>query len=310
MSTFSTITEYIALFDKDQQKILNTVYKIIKQKAPAESTETINYKMPTFRYNGNLIHFAMFKNHLGLYPGADAIEHFQTELKSYKTSKGAIQLPLNQPLPKKLIEDIVDYNVQKLKDKNGPNWHVHNSQWNDAEEFMQQLIVKTNLQKSFKWGTDVYTHNGKNVVAWGGFKNFFSLWFYNGVFLKDPCKVLVTASEGKTKALRQWRFTDVKDMDEKKILAYINESIKTIEDGLEIKPERTAATKPEGILKIWLDENKEINKKFLALTPGKQKEYMEYINDAKQDKTKHSRLEKIKPLILNNQGLNDKYKSK
>ncbi len=310
MRSFATIEEYIASFNEDGQKILSTVYKIIKDKVPAETTEIISYQMPTFRYNGNLIHFALYKKHLGLYPGVEAIEYFQTELKSYKTSKGAIQIPLDQPLPKQLIEKIIDFNIAKLKDKSGPNWHVHYKKWTDAEEFMQQLIVKTNLHKSFKWGTDVYTHNGKNVIAWGGFKNFFSLWFYNGVFLKDPYNVLVTASEGKTKALRQWRFTDVKDLNEKKILAYIKESVQTIDDGLELKIEKGTVKQPQGIFKIWLDENDLVKQHFMKLTPGKQKEYIEYIDEAKQEKTKHTRLEKIKGLILQNKGLNDKYKTK
>lgn len=310
MSSFSTINEYIAQFPKDQQKILEQLYKIIKEKAPAETTETISYQMPTFRYNGNLIHFALYKKHLGLYPGPEAIEFFEDELKSFKTSKGAIQIPLDQPLPKKIIEQLINFNVAKLKDKEGPNWHVHNDKWTDAEEFMQQLIVTTNLEKTYKWGTYVYAHKGKNVIAWGGFKNFFSLWFYNGVFLNDKYKVLISASEGKTKALRQWRFTDVKEMNEKKILEYIKESIQTIEKGLEIQPEKTLVKTPEGIFKAFLNENKTVEQAFEKLTKGKQKEYIEYINEAKQEKTKISRIEKIKPLILNGKGLNDRYRSK
>ena len=310
MSAFSTIPEYIATFDSDKQAYLNKVYKLIKRYVPTETTETISYKIPTFRYNGNLIHFALFKNHLGLYPGAETIEHFKDQLQGYKISKGTIQIPLDIEIPKTLIHDLIDYNVAKLKDKKGPNWHLFYDKWTDAEEFMQQLIVKTNLIKTFKWGTYVYTYNGKNVIGWGGFKDFFSLWFYNGVFLEDPEKVLISASEGKTKALRQWRFTNVKDMDEQKILAFINESIQTIKDGKEIKPAKPTVKKADGLLKTTLENDKTLKKAFDSLTPGKQKEYIEYISEAKQEKTKLSRLEKIKPLILDNKGLNDKYKTK
>lgn len=310
MSVFSTITAYIASFEPEKQKILKELYTIIKNQVPKETTETISYQMPTFRYNGNLIHFAMYKNHLGLYPGAETIESFKEDLKTFKTSKGAIQIPLDQPLPKNLIEKIVSLNIEKLQDKTGPNWHIHRDKWMDADSFMQQLIEKTNLQKTFKWGTNVYTHKNKNVIAWGGFKNFFSLWFYNGVFLKDSYKVLVAASQGKTKALRQWRFTDVNEMDEFKILEYITESIITIDEGLVLKSTKAVDKKPEGVFKIWLDENDEIKQRFEQLTPGRQREYITYIEEAKQDKTKYSRLEKIKPLILNNQGLNEKYKTK
>ena len=310
MSTFTNIDEYIAGFDGEAQKTLKDVRAIIKKAAPKESKETINYKMPTYRYNGNLIHFAMFKNHLGLYPGPEAIEHFAEALKPYKTSKGAIQIPLNQSLPEKLISDIVQFNAEHLKERTYPSWETKNERWNDCQELMNQIVLKnkTALKREIKWGSDVYTYQGKNVIGWGGFKDFFSLWFYNGVFLEDKEQVLVTASEGKTKSLRQWRFTDIKDMDEKKILAYIEESVQTIKDGKEIKPERSAPKQVEGFLKEELSKDIVFQEAFDKLTPGKKKEYIEYIEEAKQEKTKLSRVEKIKPMILEGKGLHDKYK--
>ena len=310
MNNFSNIVEYISGFTDDRKMLLMNLYSIIKNHVPKETVEKISYGMPTFYYNGNLIHFALYKNHLGIYPGSDAIEAFQDQLIGFKTSKGAIQIPLDRSLPEKLIADIIAYNVSKLKDKKAPNWSAYNNQWTDAEEFMQQLIVKTNLEKTIKWGTEVYTFNNKNVIGWGGFKYFFSLWFYNGVFLSDPEKVLVSASDGKTKSLRQWRFSKVDDMNEKKILAYINESIQTIKDGKEIKPDVFEEKKPEGIFKDFLDSNTDVKTAFEKLTKGKQKEYVVYIDEAKQEKTKITRLEKIKELILQNKGLNDKYKTK
>lgn len=310
MKNFSNIAEYISGFSDDRKMILEDLYKIIKKHVPKEAVEKISYGMPTFYYNGNLIHFALYKNHLGLYPGPDAIEVFQDQLTSFKTSKGAIQFPLDQKLPKKLIADIIDYNVSKLKDKKAQNWSAYNDKWTDAEEFMQQLIVKTNLDKTIKWDKEVYTFKNKNVIGWGGFKDFFSLWFFNGVFLSDPEKVLVSASDGKTKSMRQWRFTNVGDMNEKKILAYINESIQTIKDGKEIKADFFEEKKPEGIFKDFLESNTDVKNAFEKLTKGKQKEYVVYIDEAKQKKTKTARLEKIKELILQNKGLNDKYKTK
>jgi len=310
MTEFTNIDEYIEGFEGDKKKYLKEIRNIIKKSAPEEAKETINYRMPTFRYNGNLIHFAMFKNHLGLYPGVEAIEHFKDELKSYKTSKGAIQLPLNSELPKKLIIDIVNFNTDLLKERKYPSWENKNSKWDECQELMNQIIIKskTPLKKEIKWGADVYTFNGKNIIGWGGFKDFFSLWFYNGVFLEDKLNVLVTASEGKTKSLRQWRFTDVKKMNEKDILAYIEESVQTVKDGKEIKPAKSPPKEVIGFLKEHLDNNKEFNKSFYALTPGKQKEYIEYIDEAKQDKTKLIRIEKIIPLVLEGKGLHDKYK--
>lgn len=307
-TSFSSIDEYIQSFDKKTQQQLEELRGVIRDAAPRDAKETINYAMPTYRWHGNLIHFAKFKNHIGIYPGPAAIAALADKLSSFKTTKGAIQIPLDQKLPKELITEIVHFNTDQLKDKQGPVWDSHRDKWIDCEEFMNQLILQTELKKEFKWGTDIYTLNGKNVIGWAGFKNFFSLWFYNGVFLEDRDNVLVTASEGKTKALRQWRFKSVQEMDSQKILSYIDESIQTIIDGKEIKIERTPAQPPEGFLKEALEQDRVLKQAFDNLTPGKQKDYTAYINEAKQEKTKQTRMEKITPLILEGKGLHDKYK--
>ncbi|HAK28606.1 MULTISPECIES: DUF1801 domain-containing protein [Sphingobacterium] len=307
-TSIATIDEYINQFDGEKKEYLIKVRQLIAGLVPPDSDETISYQMPTFRYKGNIIHFAMNKNHLGLYPGPAAIEHFITELKNFKTTKGAIQIHLDQPIPTQLITDIVNFNIDKLKDKQGPNWYQSRGNWQEAEELMQQIIQQTSLKKEFKWGSYIYTHKGKNVIGWGGFKNFFSLWFYNGVFLTDRDKHLISASEGKTKALRQWRFEDVKDMNAEKIAAYIQESIQTINDRKELKPTKSPMKAPAGLLLEALQTDPTFAESFQALTPGKQKEYIEYIDEAKQEKTKQSRIEKIKPLVLAKKGLNDKYK--
>lgn len=307
-TSIATIDEYINQFNGEKKEYLIKVRQLIAGLVPPAADETISYQMPTFRYKGNIIHFAMNKNHLGLYPGPAAIEHFITELKNFKTTKGAIQIPLDQPIPTQIITDIVNFNIDKLKDKQGPNWYQSRGNWQEAEELMQEIIQQTSLKKEFKWGSYIYTHKGKNVIGWGGFKNFFSLWFYNGVFLTDRDKHLISASEGKTKALRQWRFEDVKDMSAEKIAAYIQESIQTINEGKELKPTKSPMKAPAGLLLEALQTDPTFAESFQALTPGKQKEYIEYIDEAKQEKTKQSRIEKIKPLVLAKKGLNDKYK--
>jgi len=188
-------------------------------------------------------------------------------------------------------------------------WHQYRDSWPEAAEIMQNIVSRfTELRKEFKWGTDIYTFQGKNVIGWGGFKNFFSIWFYNGVFLEDKEKVLISASEGKTKALRQWRFTDAVQMDEKKITAYVAEALQVAKDGKEIKPEKSVPLKPEGLLNEHLQADPTFLQAFERLTPGKQKEYIEYINEAKQEKTRLTRLEKIKPMVSEGKGLHDKYK--
>jgi uncharacterized protein YdhG (YjbR/CyaY superfamily) len=107
---FNTVDEYILLFPPEVQERLNKLRGTIKEAAP-EAEEKISWQMPTFVLFGNLVHFAAFKNHIGFYPSPSGIEVFQDELKAYKTSKGAVQFPLKQPLPYELVEKIVKYRV-------------------------------------------------------------------------------------------------------------------------------------------------------------------------------------------------------
>lgn len=106
------INEYIASFPENVQKLLDQVRSIIKKAAP-EATETISYAMPTFKLNGILVHFAAFQNHIGFYALPSGNEAFQKELSAYKTGKGSIQFPLNEPLPEALITKIVKFRVQE-----------------------------------------------------------------------------------------------------------------------------------------------------------------------------------------------------
>lgn len=109
---FQTIDEYIKTFPRDIQKILNEVKRTIKTAAP-EAEEAISYQIPTFKMNGNLVHFAAFKNHIGFYPGSKAIKDFQKDLAKYKSSKGAVQFPIDKPMPLSLIQKIVKHRVKE-----------------------------------------------------------------------------------------------------------------------------------------------------------------------------------------------------
>lgn len=308
MNKPSTVEAYIAQFDQHSQTLLHKLRNIVLKAVPEGTEEVISYNMPTYKYRGNLFHFALFKAHIGLYPGLGAIKALAEQLRDYKTSKGAIQLPLDAELPEKLIREIVAFNVNATKGDKKPDYSTYREDWKECEEFMQRLIVKTALHKERKWGIDVFTYEGKNVIAWAGFKNFFSIWFYNGVFLQDPYKVLITASEGKTKSLRQWRFTDVSQMDEGRILEYIHESIQTVRDGKIVQPEPAPKAEVDGLFKSALDQDPALKEAFAKLSPGKQRDYIGHIAEAKQEKTKKARLEKIIPLILQGQGLHDKYR--
>lgn len=112
MRTIETISDYIGQFPESTQLKLLEIYQIIKQNAPT-AIEKISYQMPTFYLNGNLVHFAAYKNHIGFYPTPSGIEKFQEKLSKYKNSKGAVQFKLNEEIPKDLIKEIVKYRVNE-----------------------------------------------------------------------------------------------------------------------------------------------------------------------------------------------------
>ncbi len=107
-TTYTTIDEYIALFEPEVQQKLQALRAVIKEAAP-NAQEKISWQMPTFTLYGNLVHFAAHKNHIGFYPGASGIETFLPKLTAYKTSKGAVQFPMEKPLPFELITEIVKF---------------------------------------------------------------------------------------------------------------------------------------------------------------------------------------------------------
>ena len=127
--------------------------------------------------------------------------------------------------------------------------------------------------------------------------------------MSDPENVLQNAQEGKTKAMRHWKFTSVDGLDKNLIREYIQEAIENQKRGLTVKPERKSSSIviPDLLKKALTDKNL-LLEKFEQLSPYKQREYCEYIDMAKQEKTKISRLEKILPMIEAGIGMNDKYR--
>ncbi|MNV48236.1 hypothetical protein D3C71_1401330 [compost metagenome] len=111
-----SIDEYIAGYPPDLQNLLQSVRQAIRDAAP-EAEEKISYRMPTFFFHGNLVHFAAFNRHIGFYPAPSGIEAFKQELSAYKSSKGAVQFPLDQPIPYELIRKITAYRVRENREK-------------------------------------------------------------------------------------------------------------------------------------------------------------------------------------------------
>ncbi|AUP80733.1 YdeI/OmpD-associated family protein [Flavivirga eckloniae] len=185
-----------------------------------------------------------------------------------------------------------------------------NAHYSEALNLLRDIINTTECVETIKWSAPVYTINNKNILGLGAFKNHFGIWFFNGVFLKDEHNLLLNAQENKTKALRQMRFESINEIDKNIVLSYVKEAIENQKLGKETKPDRS---KKEMVipkeLKDLFAKNKDLKNSFELLTPYKQREYCEYINSAKREATRHTRLEKITPMILQNIGLNDKYKN-
>ena len=111
---FRTIDEYIGIFPRDVQSILEKIRQTIQQEA-AGAVEAISYQIPTFKLNGKaLVHFAAFKNHIGFYPTPSGIEAFKKELSKYKGAKGSVQFPLDKPIPYDLLKRIVAFRVKEM----------------------------------------------------------------------------------------------------------------------------------------------------------------------------------------------------
>lgn len=111
-TSIATVDEFIGNYPEDVRVILEKIRQTIHKAAPG-AKEKISYGIPTFTLNSNLVHFSAYKHHVGFYPGAEAIQVFKDDLKAYKTSKGTIQFPLDQPIPYDLIKKITLFRTRQ-----------------------------------------------------------------------------------------------------------------------------------------------------------------------------------------------------
>ncbi|MFC7357555.1 YdeI family protein [Jejudonia soesokkakensis] len=183
------------------------------------------------------------------------------------------------------------------------------SKWTEKMSQIREVLQQTELIEAIKWGAPAYLIGTKIVLGIAGFKNHMGLWFHQGVFLKDAENKLMNAQEDKTKALRQWRFEEDDTIEPKLLLNYVNEAIANAKAGKELKPVKAKVAKKSEVLESAFKKDASLHSAFKNLSPGKQREYSEYIADAKRDTTKLSRLEKIIPMIKEGKGLHDKYKN-
>lgn len=194
--------------------------------------------------------------------------------------------------------------------KEAINYIEKKKQWKPELEILREAVLSCGLEETIKWGAPVYMNNGKNILGLSAFKNYVGLWFFQGGTLKDANKVLMNAQEGKTQAMRQWRFNSIEEIDADLISMYIKEAIDNQKAGKIIKPQKN--NNPLVIhpfLQKTLDTNVEFSKQFESFSLSKRREYADHISEAKKEATQIKRLEKIIPMVIRGVGLHDKYKN-
>ncbi|MCA9125852.1 MAG: YdeI/OmpD-associated family protein [Planctomycetales bacterium] len=181
--------------------------------------------------------------------------------------------------------------------------------WHAEQQLLRNILRACPLVEELRWGSPVYSHSGNNVVGIRGFKSYFGLWFFQGVLLRDKNRVLINAQEGKTKALRQWRMSSAEEIRPELIQSYVKEAIELAGQGKSIAIDRSPRPLEIPVeLQSALKKNKRLAAAFEKLFLGCKREYATFVAEAKRPETRLRRVEKISQMIIDGQGLNDKYR--
>lgn len=189
--------------------------------------------------------------------------------------------------------------VDEYLDKKANDWQ------RPLLETVRKCVLECGLNEEIKWGIPSYNHHG-NVLGFAAFKNHCGVWFHEGALLKDSAKVLQNAQEGKTTAMRQWRFEKGDSVDENLLKAYISEAALNMEKGIKTPKKKVVVEVPK-LLQDALNAEPKAKELFDKLAPSKRRDYAEHISNAKQEATQLRRLEKSMSLIREGKGLHDKY---
>ena len=178
--------------------------------------------------------------------------------------------------------------------------------WKEEFERLRAIVLDCGLSEELKWGKPCYTFQKSNIVLIHGFKDYCALLFFKGALLKDTKGILVQQTEN-VQAARQVRFTNVREIVkmEPVLKAYIKEAIEVERAGLNVTYKKTSEFKVPEEFQNKLDEIPALKAAFDALTPGRQRGYLFYFSQAKQSKTRESRVEKCMQQILSGKGLDD-----
>ncbi|MDO6810919.1 YdeI/OmpD-associated family protein [Zobellia galactanivorans] len=189
----------------------------------------------------------------------------------------------------------VDQYIEKIKN------------WKEESILLREICLECGLEEDFKWMHPCYTFQGKNIVLIHGFKEYCALLFHKGALLNDANNLLIQQTEN-VQSARQIRFRNKQEIIDLKsvIKTYIFEAIEVEKTGLEVKMKKTSEFEMPQELDEALKNNHELETAFYNLTPGRQRGYLLFFSQAKQSKTRISRIEKSTPKILEGKGLNDR----
>ena len=178
--------------------------------------------------------------------------------------------------------------------------------WQKEFENLRTIILDCGLTEELKWGQPCYTFQGSNIVLIHGFKEYCALLFFKGALLNDANGILIQQTEN-VQAARQIRFTSVKQVVEMApvLKTYVYEAIEVDKAGLNVKYKKTEDFKIPEEFQKKLNKMPALKTAFDALTPGRQRAYIFYFSQAKQSKTRESRVEKYLQQILDGKGLDD-----
>jgi uncharacterized protein YdeI (YjbR/CyaY-like superfamily) len=181
-----------------------------------------------------------------------------------------------------------------------------NEKWQKEIEQLRTIVLDCGLMEELKWGCPCYVYHGNNIVLIHVFKEYCALLFFKGALLHDPNGILIQQTEN-VQSARQIRFTNLKEIVKQAstLKTYIYEAIEVEKAGLTVKLKKTKDFAVPEEFQNKLDKNKALKTAFEALTPGRQRAYLFYFSQAKQSKTRESRVEKYISQILSGKGLED-----
>lgn len=179
--------------------------------------------------------------------------------------------------------------------------------WSEEFNLLRDIITENKfLEEEYKWMHPCYTFDGKNIVLIHGFKEYCALLFHKGALLQDPEGILIQQTEN-VQSGRQIRFKHIAEIIALKpvIQAYVKEAIEIEKSGLKVELKKVKDYPMPEEFQQALAQDQELNTAFYSLTPGRQKGYLFYFNQAKQSKTRQTRIEKYYPQILDGKGIDD-----